>query len=368
MAGLFYNASVLEPGEVRVLRTISMPLASLIVALWALACQKSEPPPAPAAPPAPEVRVPGEADLPGAWEADVRQKILRVAAEALRERKPGDPAPVAVFDFDHTCVRGDFGRAFFDWMIQKDRIRWGDPIYNALPEDKRSDIRQAVEALAKLQPEKRAGSREQARLRKLMHKSYWGLCRSGNWEQCFPWQVRFYAGYSPQEITAMAREVWAAELTRPMGSEPIRESPDDEQPALTGTGIRVYAEMRALIGALSRHGFEVWIVTAGPQWVVRAAGPDLGVPEERVLGMRTTVEGGKLTATMDPPPTFRKGKQLAIEKFIGRKPVLAFGDSWSDAEMLAGARQAVLIDRGYADLRKHAQEAGWLVQPEFSVK
>ncbi|NMB75590.1 MAG: HAD family hydrolase [Myxococcales bacterium] len=344
---------------------VRLPLYSLALALALACCKKSEPPPAP---PAPAVSVPGEADLPGAWEADVRQKILAVAAAALRERKAGDPAPVAVFDFDHTCVRGDLGRAFFDSMILKDRIRWGEPIFNALPEDKRADIQKAVEALSKVPPEKRAGSREQARLRKLMHKSYWGLCRSENWEQCFPWQVRFYTGYTPQEITAMAREVWAAELTRPMGSEPIREGPDDEQPAITGTGIRVYAEMRALIGTLSRYGFEVWIVTAGPQWVVRAAASDLGVPEERVLGMRTTIQDGKLTAVMEPPPTFRMGKQRAIEKFVGRKATLAFGDSWSDAEMLAGARQAVLIDRGYADLRKHAQEAGWLVQPEFPVK
>ncbi len=273
-----------------------------------------------------------------------------------------------MFDFDNTSIHGDIGRAFFDWMILNQKFLFNDELFKTFPENLSGKIKSAWQDLQKLPEDKRAKSVELQKLRKLMHQAYWGLCHETSPEKCYPWQVRFYAGYSPDEIRTMAKKVFEYELGRPMGSEPIKAGDEDPAPAITSTGIRIHKEILDLIGILKKHGFQVWMVTAGPQWVVQGAAEKFHMKPEHIIGMRTVLKDGKLTSEMEPPPTFKKGKVQAIEKFIGSRPVLAVGDSWTDEEMLEYAEHAVLIDHGYADLRKKAFDAGWWVQPTFPVK
>jgi phosphoserine phosphatase len=311
-----------------------------------------------------------QAGLSAAWDADVKAKLEGLLAERGQGAAGYDPAspPVVVFDFDNTCIRGDIGRAFYDFMVREQRLRFDESVWTALPEDKRADLRAAWDALQALAAEARGASVDLQRFRKLMHQAYWSLCSELEPAQCYPWQVRFYAGYTPAEIEALGREVMQAELQKRLGSEPIRAGEDDPAPAITSTGIRVHEPVRELMGAMDAAGFEVWVVSAGPQWVVRGAASVFPVKPERVLGMRTRLQDGKLTTDMEEPPTFRQGKVDAIQKFIGRRPVLALGDSWTDAEMLGHAEHALLLDRGYEDLKKKADEAGWWLQPEFPLQ
>jgi phosphoserine phosphatase len=308
--------------------------------------------------------------LPGVWESDVKNNLIKLVlahGEGSAQYDPKDP-PVAAIDFDNTCIRGDIGRAFYDWMVTERKIRFNDEIFKALPGDKRKDIRAIWNKLKKLPADKQASSMELQTFRKLMHQAYWGLCYDTPPEKCFPWQVRFYAGYTPEEIRDMAKQVMDREMEKPLGSEPIKAGPDDTAPAITSTGIRIHQEVQGLIALLQKKGFQVWIVSAGPKWVVEGAARHFGVKPDRVIGMRAKLQDGKLTAEIEPPPTFRKGKVEAIEKFIGKKPLLALGDSWTDAEMLEYVEHALLIDRGYADLKKKAIKSGWWIQPTFPVE
>jgi phosphoserine phosphatase len=305
--------------------------------------------------------------LPGSWENDVRENLLKFIAEQGRGGKNYDPKlpPLVVLDFDNTCIRGDIGRSFFDWMIAERKIRFSEELLAALPEELRPAIKTAWEKLSNLPSEKQAASDELQALRKLMHQAYWSLCRQEASDKCFPWQVRFYAGYTPAELSDMAFRLVGEEIKKPLGSEIIKAGPEDTSPGVTGTGIRIFEEVRTLTVQLEKHGFDVWIVSAGPQWVVEGAAKYFGFDPKRVLGMRAKVTGGKLTSEIEMPPTFREGKVKAIEKFIGRKPVLALGDSWTDFEMLSYAAHALLFDRGYLDLKQKAQDAGWWIQPAF---
>lgn len=309
-------------------------------------------------------------ELTGAWEQDVKLKLTELIKAKGKASQGYDPAarPVVVFDFDNTCIRGDIGRAFFDWMSIHQKFKFTDAIWETLPEDKRAGIRAAWEAVQKLPEAERATSPQLQEFRKRMHQAYWSLCHEADPEKCYPWQVRFYAGYTPEEVRAMAAEVFKYELGRKLGSEPIRAGDDDPKPAITSTGIRVHSEIRDLMQVLDQQGFDVWVVTAGPQWVVQAAADSFPIERDKMIGMRTKLVDGKLTVEMEPPPTFRQGKVEAIKQFIGAKPVLVLGDSWTDAEMLDYGEHAILIDRGYADLRKKAFEAGWWIQPTFPVK
>jgi len=308
--------------------------------------------------------------LPGAWEADVRNHLLELIAAYGKggEKYDTGKPPVAVFDFDNTCIRGDIGRAFYDRMVRERRIRFSDDVWKAVPEDKRAALRAAWTELNKLPEDQRDDSTAMKTFRKLAHQAYWSLCHEAPADQCYPWQVRFYAGYQPSTLNRLAYDVINEELKRPLGSEQIKTGPDDPAPAITSSGIRIYDEIRELMFELRRNGFEVYIVTAGPQWVVAGAARHFAVASEYVIGMRTKIKDGKLTSEIDPPPTFKEGKVQAIQKYIGVQPVLVLGDSWTDADMLSYAKHAVLIDRGYADLKERAVQAGWWIQPPFPVK
>jgi phosphoserine phosphatase len=119
----------------------------------------------------------------------------------------------------------------------------------------------------------------------------------------------------------------------------------------------VFQPMLELLTYLRANGFKTFIVSGGGIEFMRAfAEVTYGVPPEQVIG-----SSGKLKFEMrDGQPTLTKlpeielvndnvEKPAAIQKFIGRRPIAAFGNSDGDLEMLqwtvagAGARLALLV-------------------------
>ncbi len=119
----------------------------------------------------------------------------------------------------------------------------------------------------------------------------------------------------------------------------------------------VFQPMLELLAYLRVNGFKVFIVSGGGIEFMRAfAEVTYGVPPEQVIG-----SSGKLKFEMrDGQPVLSKlpeielvndslEKPAAIQKFIGRRPIAAFGNSDGDLEMLqwtvagTGARLALLV-------------------------
>ncbi|MFW6058088.1 MAG: hypothetical protein ACOC9W_04455, partial [Persicimonas sp.] len=74
---------------------------------------------------------------------------------------------------------------------------------------------------------------------------------------------------------------------------------------------------------------------------------------------------GLLTDRTLSPVLYRQGKAEIIDREIGRRPALVFGDSMTDFEMMCQATQlAVLIDCGSDALRTRARQKGWAIQPQ----
>lgn len=103
-----------------------------------------------------------------------------------------------------------------------------------------------------------------------------------------------------------------------------------------------YAPMRELLDYLRAKGFKTYIVSGGETEFMRPwAQAAYGIPPEQVIGSSfvTTfdVRGGqpvlwrqgKLEFNDDGP-----GKPVAIQRYIGRRPLLAFGNSDGDLQML----------------------------------
>ncbi len=105
----------------------------------------------------------------------------------------------------------------------------------------------------------------------------------------------------------------------------------------------VYQPMLELLRALAHHGFSNCIVSGGGTEFVRAISHEVyGIPQERVVGTLVTYEltekGGRpvllRTAAVQGKPNEGGAKIENIQTALGRRPLLAAGNSPGDAEML----------------------------------
>jgi len=132
----------------------------------------------------------------------------------------------------------------------------------------------------------------------------------------------------------------------------------------------IYQPMLEVMRLLRREGFAVWIVTGGGAEFVRAfSQPTYGVPISQVVGSTGKTEfrllpDGKseifrlpaIEAVDDGP-----GKPVGIDRFIGRRPTIAFGNSDGDIEMLQfattspGARLGLFVHHDDA-VREYAYD------------
>jgi phosphoserine phosphatase len=118
-----------------------------------------------------------------------------------------------------------------------------------------------------------------------------------------------------------------------------------------------YAPMRELLDYLRANGFRTYIVSGGGIEFLRVLAQDLyGVPPEQVIGStirtRYEVRNGQPVIVRLPEVDFiddKAGKPVGIHKFIGKRPIAAFGNSDGDFEMLEwttsapGARLGVIV-------------------------
>ena len=125
----------------------------------------------------------------------------------------------------------------------------------------------------------------------------------------------------------------------------------------------IYQPMLEAMRFLRANGFKTYIVTGGGQEFVRAyAARVYGVPPEQVIGSslltKFETRDGK-PALLREPKVFliddKGGKPVAINLFIGKRPIAAFGNSSGDAEMLqwtgASGRRCAADDAGPARRR-----------------
>ena len=136
-----------------------------------------------------------------------------------------------------------------------------------------------------------------------------------------------HANMTTEAFEKVVRE-WIATAKHPKTGRPYNEM--------------TYQPMVELLRYLRANGFKTYIVSGGGvefmrPWVERA----YGIPPEQVVGstIKTKFEmrDGKPVIVRLPEVDFisdKEGKPVAINKFIGRRPILAFGNSDGDLQML----------------------------------
>src|SRR5438128_9032751 len=154
--------------------------------------------------------------------------------------------------------------------------------------------------------------------------------------------VATHAGMTTAEFEKIVAD-WIATAKHPKFKRPYTEC--------------VYQPMVELLGYLRANGFKTFIVSGGGIEFMRPWTEKVyGIPPEQVVGssIKTKFEmrDGKPVLVRLPELNFiddKAGKPVGINQHIGRRPVMAFGNSDGDKEMLeytqggSGARFELLV-------------------------
>jgi hypothetical protein len=101
--------------------------------------------------------------------------------------------------------------------------------------------------------------------------------------------------------------------------------------------------MLELLSYLRSNGFKTFIVSGGGVEFMRGfADKSYGIPPEQIVGSSGVVKfelgnDGKATLVKEPKIEFvddGPGKPVGINRFVGRQPIFAFGNSDGDQQML----------------------------------
>jgi hypothetical protein len=136
-----------------------------------------------------------------------------------------------------------------------------------------------------------------------------------------------HAGTTTEEFEQISRE-WLATARHPKFKKPYTEV--------------VYQPMLELLAYLKANGFKNYIVSGGGVEFMRPWTEKVyGIPPEQVVGSsietKYEVRDGKPVIARLPEMDFiddGEGKPVGIHKFIGRRPIAAFGNSDGDFQMI----------------------------------
>jgi len=136
-----------------------------------------------------------------------------------------------------------------------------------------------------------------------------------------------HAGMTTEEFERIVKD-WLAASRHPKFNRPYTDL--------------VYQPMLELLAYLRANDFRTFIVSGGGIEFMRTFSEErYGIPPEQVIGSsivtRYEVRDGRPVLVREPKLDFiddREGKPVGIHKFLGRRPIAAFGNSDGDFAML----------------------------------
>ena len=268
------------------------------------------------------------APLPSWNDGAAKQSILDFVAAVTKEGSPDfvpPPQRIATFDNDGTL-----------WCEQ--------PIYTQL-----AFALDRVKALAPMHPE----WKDRQTFRAALEDDMKALAESDE-HGLMELLAASHAGMTTDEFATIVTD-WLANARHPRFKRPYTDV--------------VYQPMVELLAYLRANSFKTFIVSGGGvefmrPWTERV----YGIPPEQVVGSSIKT---RFQMRRDIPVLFRlpelefngdkAGKPIAINEYIGRRPIAAFGNSDGDLQMLqwttkAGGRRFGLIVRHTDAEREYAYD------------
>jgi phosphoglycolate phosphatase-like HAD superfamily hydrolase len=160
--------------------------------------------------------------------------------------------------------------------------------------------------------------------------------------------VTTHAGMTTDEFERIGK-AWFASAKHPRFNRPYTDM--------------VFRPMVELLDHLRANGFKTYIVSGGGNEFMRVIAEQLyGIPPAQVIGssgkLKYELRNGAPVIVRLPELDFfddKEGKPAAIQKFIGQRPIAAFGNSDGDLQMLQwtaagpGRRLMVLVNHTDAE-------------------
>ncbi len=242
------------------------------------------------------------ADPLRSWnDGETKRAIIEFVAKVTKEGSPDFVPPsdrIATFDNDGTL-----------WVEH--------PMYTQL-----AFALDRVKALAPKHPE----WKDKQPFKALLDNDMEGLAAGGQ-KSLVELLMASHAGMSTAEFEQIVTD-WFKTARHPRFKRPYTEL--------------CYAPMVELLGYLRAHGFKTYIVSGGGVEFMRPMTEAVyGIPPEQVIGSTIVtqyeIKDGKPVLMRLPKVDFiddKTGKPVGINKFIGRRPIAAFGNSAGDREML----------------------------------
>jgi phosphoserine phosphatase len=107
---------------------------------------------------------------------------------------------------------------------------------------------------------------------------------------------------------------------------------------------KFYPEMKILIENLKAYGFEVWILTASPEYLYQKfITIELGIPDVNVIGVKSVIIDDRLSDIIVLPIPQDDGKANTIPTFIKARPLLVGGNSRGDLDMINMSKGLKLV-------------------------
>jgi phosphoserine phosphatase len=210
---------------------------------------------------------------------------------------------IAVFDCDGTLWSGDAGYGFMAWSLEQGLVS-----------------RSTQDWLDTRYRAYRAGS-----------VSELAICGE---------MVQMYAGLRDSELRAAAAQ-YVDEFVRG----------------------RIFAEMAALVAAMSNAGIQLWAVSSTNRWVVAEGLRDFAIPAEHILAAEVRVANGIITSEIIDVPT-DEAKATALRRVGLPNPDAVFGNSIHDLAMLELARCPFPVNPSPALLAAAAKRGWGYFRPE----
>lgn len=333
------------------------------------------------------------------WYGDNRDRIdgmIRQLGTCGKAGSVTSGAPLALFDWDNTMVRNDIGNATFFWMVRNSKVRqpanrdWTTTSAYLTPPAAAALAAACGELADPGQPlptGANTGCADELVSVYTNRETRSGATAFGNFnhrrmQPSDAWGAQLLAGWSDAEVTGFAAAARQENLDAPEKAEQT-----------VGTShqvgwVRYYAQMRDLVATLQANGFDVRVVSASAEPIVRLWAADVGIAADRVMGVRTEHDGDVLTARLamcggEPSIPYNEGKRCRVnEQVFGAPGAAAFqqlpqerrqafgaGDSDGDVTFISDATALRLVlNRNQIELmcRAYSNSDGrWLVNPTF---
>lgn len=333
------------------------------------------------------------------WYGDNRERIARFIEETGRCGAAGSgAAPLALFDWDNTVVKNDIGVATFYWMLANDKVlqpvdRNWTTVGAHLTPDAASALAAACGAADPNTPlltSTNAACADELVAVADSAKTTAGKAAFTEYdhrrtEPGYALVVQLMRGYTEAQITDFARAARAQNLAAAEGTEQTIGT------TKVDGWVRYYPQMTDLTRVLQDNGFDVRIISASAEPVVRVWAEELNIPDDRVMGVPLLADNGIYTghlpgcgdAGTDQVITYIDGKRCRInEQVFGvrgaeafqqlpadRRAAFAAGDSDTDVVFVGDATGLrLVINRNKTELMCNAygsDDGKWLVNPMF---